>query len=863
MRYSLSIVIIMLLSIVSGHAQDVLSGHVVDAESGVDIHGAIVSGRSESGGMVRYVVSDGMGRFTLALSGVSYVDVSLLGYRKETLKSVSPGFITVKMMTEAVELAKSVVSAGLVEVLGDTIRYEASAMLKKSDRVLGDLLERLPGIEVSESGRIRYGGRGINRLYIDGRNVLDRDYDVATRNLDVNSVKSVSIYENHQPIKALRGSVKSRSAAIDIELKEEARNRPILNMEASAGFDKDSTYIPYDLKASMFSLSGASSHVYELGSNTTGHLSQRPSKDSYGSEMDVEDRLSVNQVLPDVVSEYSSLIDRSYTLFNHSYGARTNDRFSIGEDVSIGTRFAYSRDDFSNMSEHRTSYSSPDLTLHEIRRGMSDSDSFTGGLNMESNKNSGYVRDDLEILYDRRNSQSSISGSRSLDEDYGNDVLELNNTVNLTMKRKNGGAVTGHLYTQYNSDRGRYHSFMGEDLSQTYRRNLLWTRVVFRSVSRKKRDLSFSVTPSATLFYGNFESLASGRLPAVSGHASDDSFSLLNLNPELAIGLIYQKPHFETLLTGRARLRAFRFMGNGIGKTDDAKVIFTPMLVSLTEYKRSKWTLSNNIVFENGVVPGDMYSGALFVTGYNTCRIGIDVPVSLPTMNMRNSFDYRDPINGFYFNIDLNVGTGRMLSESRDVSDNWIISKMLPVTSGIYNWGPSFKVSKNVMSLGLKAELAGSYNDVSGTMIQNDVEFGYRNGSASLSFNGEISPLHWLNLSSKTEWNMNRIEIENLNGSDTGYIRNTVTVNIHLSESVTLDSMVDYFEHHGLSHSGFLMLNASMTWAVSPAVNLSFRMMNIGNRQSFETSNITPLVESIQTVAIRPTCFLFGLMLHR
>ena len=135
---------------------------------------AIVSGRSESGGMVRYVVSDGMGRFTLTLSGVSYVDVSLLGYRKETLKSVSPGFITVKMMTEAVELAKSVVSAGLVEVLGDTIRYEASAMLKKSDRVLGDLLERLPGIEVSESGRIRYGGRGINRLYIDGRNVLDR-----------------------------------------------------------------------------------------------------------------------------------------------------------------------------------------------------------------------------------------------------------------------------------------------------------------------------------------------------------------------------------------------------------------------------------------------------------------------------------------------------------------------------------------------------------------------------------------------------------------------------------------------------------------------------------------------------------------
>lgn len=862
MQYKLFAVFILLLACsFSAYSQDALSGHVIDAESGVDIQGAIVSGRSESGGMVRYVVTDGSGRFSLTVSGVSYVEVSLLGYRKETLRDISSGSVTVKMETAAIELAKAVVSAGVVEVQGDTIRYEASAMVKKSDRVLGDFLERLPGIEVSEAGKISYGGKGINRLYIDGRNVLDKDYDVATRNLDVNAVKAVSIYENHQPIKALRGAVRSRSAAIDIELKEESRNHPILNLEASAGSTRDTSSVPFEMKASLFSLSKMSSHVYELNADAIGHLSQRSARDAFGSEMDAEDRLSVSRILPDALSGYSSLIDRSYTQFNHSYGVRANDRFSIGEDVFVGTRLAYSKDDFSGMSGQRLVYSSPEMELLEVRRGASGSDSFTAGLNIESNKASGYVRDDLELLYDRHESQSSLSGTRTQEEAYGNDALELNNTFNLTLRRRNGRTVTGHLYTQYNTDDGLYSSLSAGERSQTYKRDLLWNRMVFSSTSDKRKDFSYSVTPSATLLIGSMESLASGDLPTFEGKAGQSVSSLLNFNPELAISALYERPHFSGMLMGRARLRMYQFFG--IGGSERNKTIFTPMLISLVEYRETRMRLSNNIVIENGIMPGDLYSGALFLTGYNTCRRDIDTPISLPTVNMRSSFEYRDPINGFYSNVDFNVGGGSMLSSAREITDNWILTRSLPAISSFSTWGPSFKISKNIISLGLKTEISGSYDDMSGRMIQNGVGYGYHNGSIALAFDGEISPLGWLNVSSNTSWSMSRIGIKGIADSNAGHLRSITTVNIHLSESVSLDSILDYIDQHGLSHSDFLMLNASVSWAVSQNLNLSFKMLNIGNRRSFESSNITPLVESVQTVMVRPTCFLVGLTLHK
>lgn len=93
------------------------------------------------------------------------------------------------------------------------------------DRNIGDLLKKLPGIEVDKDGSINFNGKPINRFYIEGMNLLDQKYGIAVNNVTVSDVKSVQVLRNHQPIRALEGKEFSQSAAININLQDDSKSK--------------------------------------------------------------------------------------------------------------------------------------------------------------------------------------------------------------------------------------------------------------------------------------------------------------------------------------------------------------------------------------------------------------------------------------------------------------------------------------------------------------------------------------------------------------------------------------------------------------------------------------------------------------
>jgi hypothetical protein len=74
---------------------------------------------------------------------------------------------------------------------------------KEQDRSIGDVLKRMPGIEVLPDGKILYQGKAINKYYIEGLDLLEGKYNLANDNLPYQEVSQVQILENHQPIKTL------------------------------------------------------------------------------------------------------------------------------------------------------------------------------------------------------------------------------------------------------------------------------------------------------------------------------------------------------------------------------------------------------------------------------------------------------------------------------------------------------------------------------------------------------------------------------------------------------------------------------------------------------------------------------------
>lgn len=73
-------------------------------------------------------------------------------------------FLEVVMEEEIIQLKTIHIKPVAVEQRGDTIRYDLTALATIDNKTIGDLLKNLPGIEVQETGAIRYQGLPINRL---------------------------------------------------------------------------------------------------------------------------------------------------------------------------------------------------------------------------------------------------------------------------------------------------------------------------------------------------------------------------------------------------------------------------------------------------------------------------------------------------------------------------------------------------------------------------------------------------------------------------------------------------------------------------------------------------------------------------
>ena len=81
------------------------------------------------------------------------------------------------VMTPATTLLKEVaVKADRIREQGDTITYNVGTFAQAQDRSIGDVLKRMPGIDVNKSGKIQYQGEDINKFYIEGSDLLGGKY---------------------------------------------------------------------------------------------------------------------------------------------------------------------------------------------------------------------------------------------------------------------------------------------------------------------------------------------------------------------------------------------------------------------------------------------------------------------------------------------------------------------------------------------------------------------------------------------------------------------------------------------------------------------------------------------------------------
>jgi hypothetical protein len=225
-----SLTLLVLIVATSTFAQIKLSGVVKDS-LGLPLELAnVIAINQETSALESYGITDEKGNYKLQLGKngkydlqISYVGMKTLKLLLETKEEDIIRDFTLLMdnTLDAIELTYEMP----VTIRGDTIIYNADSFKNGTERKLGDVLEKIPGVEINENGQIEIEGNALQKLTVNGKDFFDGDTKLATQNIPSNAVDKIEILRNFSEVGQLSGVTNNQNNfAINIKLKEGKEN---------------------------------------------------------------------------------------------------------------------------------------------------------------------------------------------------------------------------------------------------------------------------------------------------------------------------------------------------------------------------------------------------------------------------------------------------------------------------------------------------------------------------------------------------------------------------------------------------------------------------------------------------------------
>lgn len=415
----------MLLIVVafSAMAQINVTGKVIDKESNEPLTGASVIVKGADGKIKKFASSKADGAFDMTLPSVNgcRLEVAMMSFAKQSIPLDSVTFpLTVYMEPGATLLKEVTVKADRIREQGDTITYNVGSFAQQQDRSIGDVLKRMPGIDVAKNGKIQYQGEDINKFYIEGSDLLGGKYGIATNGISHDDVGAVEVMENHQPMQVLSGISFSDKAAINLKLKNKAKATWTFHGDAGGGYSWQPEGAIWDGELFAMAVMPSFQNITTFRTNNTGEDLSSSSIDFFAGRRNTGLSRYVSVGLPGVpsLSEKRTLFNRSFLVSTNSLWKLKNGEFKVNIDYSFNRVTA----DASNT----TTYFLPDVgqrgrevsrpydgnrIITENRSGTEHSHSLSGKFIYELNRRTAFINNTLRTNVDWDDVDLVTSGS--------------------------------------------------------------------------------------------------------------------------------------------------------------------------------------------------------------------------------------------------------------------------------------------------------------------------------------------------------------------------------------------------------------------------------------------------------------------
>ena len=419
------------LSVWAQETEVVFKGIVTNTE-GIGIANVLCKALSATDSLLAYGITQSNGQFHLQYKkNVNKLTFSKMGYATQIISVQKDKYqYTVQLEKKPYELDEVVVKEAPITCKKDTLDYYVESFRQKEDYSIEDVLKRMPGIEVTTSGQILYQGSSINKLNIEGLDLMGDQYNQATQNMPAEAVSTIQVMENNQPIRALEGKIHSNHATLNIRLKKNYKMRPFGDAEVGAG----GTPAIWDGSLTGIQVAKKNQVLF------TGALNNRgASLRSLQNGMSNFTGIYAQEQLP-APFLYSTTTRRPpispiYYLNNRSYFAGLNYMHAFSPYSTLRFNLLYNHEGENREDSTRSEYYAGDtISIYENNRQKSCEDVVKGQVRYELNGKKVYVENVLSGQWqDVSSYNQNVSNLGSLGEDIHRKPYFIQNVANVNL----------------------------------------------------------------------------------------------------------------------------------------------------------------------------------------------------------------------------------------------------------------------------------------------------------------------------------------------------------------------------------------------------------------------------------------------
>jgi hypothetical protein len=829
----------------NANAQMVLSGVVKNARTGELLSGANVTlHKHGDDNIIAYSICNNSGEYSVNFAEQSDsldLRVAYLGYAEQIIR-IAPQSQVNNFSLEEKEfvLKESKITAPKIRSYGDTVSYNAAQFVREQDRVLTDMLDRLPGVEVNkESGLVKYQGTPINRFYVENQNLMDGRYGEISKNLPVDAVKSIEILENHQPVRALQDISFSEQAAMNIKLTDKAKGKWIGN-GFTAGLGVSPLLWRAEFSAMRFS-PDIQTYVTYKTNNT-------------GQDIKIYNNFATIQIImyneTNTNAFYSPFIsspdlDKKRSSFNRSHAFSINNLWKTGKESNIRFNVDYRNEETEQQSSQITGYylASDSVYVYSEKYNVNSYENkLSGNLTYTRNDAKLFLENKTKVEANWQKINSQIKNADTINQRFHLPGFEIGNDFRIT-------ARTDKKQTYHFTSNNKFKlqpQELRSDISASTGNLIDFSQIADIKTFESQNDLSFG--HSIKRVHINYSLNYNFRLDGYD--TGNDIFRrnehIFNFSPSLS----YQGGKFKTSIylplyyvniSGSDNISGF------------SGTVFEPSLRVMYSIGYF-WELhvGGNLSSDFGSIY-DVVSGVM--KNYRTQYIFDGAQNRSDRATATVGLNYKNPIKALftYFNLSYSNITANNTSE-QIVNGAQFINRIIEGKNKMHSISANGYISKIFDWQRCSAKFNWNVSQSKSQQIQNLMLMPFSNFSFLLNPSFDIETLAGQMLSYSVSFSAVRSTIQSVKQPFMRNLKQNFTYYIPITKELNITLVGEHLRNqvNTNQHVNMFLMDAVARYKISSKVELSLNWNNIFDTREYSYSSYNDLYYTSYSYTLRP-----------